>query len=210
MTLQQLHYFVTACRYGNITRAAEYFNVSQPSVSSAIKNLENEFEVCLLRRNQVGFTLTEEGEEFKKLAESLLEHAESVSQVMHAFSKKRQLLRLGMPPMAGAVLFPSIYSDFCKNHPDVDISTQEVGRDALLKALDDNSLDMAFVPHTDGFPSNYTAIPVKEFEMVCCLHKFHRLSDKEIIYPSDLAEEPIVIFSKGFFQAERVYEFFSH
>ena len=47
MTLQQLYYFVEACRYGNISHAANDIGISQPSVSTAIKSLEEEFEVTV-------------------------------------------------------------------------------------------------------------------------------------------------------------------
>ncbi|MBR6789975.1 MAG: LysR family transcriptional regulator [Oscillospiraceae bacterium] len=110
MTLQQLEYFVAACRYGNISRAAEDFDVSQPSISVAIKNLENEFGVQLIRRRQTGFTMTSDGEIMLKMAQSLLAHASGVSSTMQARGHSRNLVRLGMPPMASAILFPTIYS----------------------------------------------------------------------------------------------------
>ncbi len=209
MTLQQLNYFIAACRHGNISRAAEEFGVSQPSVSAAIKNLENEFGLCLIRRRQTGFTLTEEGAELRRLAEALLEHAQNVEQTMRARGKNRPFLRLGVPPMAASVLFPSIYGEFCAQNADITLFTQEMGREDLIKALDSDLLDMAFLPHTEGFSAEYSTIPVTRFETVCCVAKGHPLAERSTVSPLELAKEPLVLFPGSFFQTERILACFA-
>lgn len=209
MTLQQLTYFAAACRHGNISRAAEECGVSQPSVSAAIKNLEQEFGLCLVRRRQTGFTLTEEGAELRRLAETLLEHAATVEETLRARGKNRPFLRLGIPPMAAAVLFPAIYGDFCAQNTELTLFTQELGREDLLKALDGDLLDMAFLPHIEGFSADYIAIPVTRFETVCCVAKDHPLARRAVLSPIDLAEEPLVLFPDSFFQTERILSCFA-
>ena len=64
MKLTQLEYFCVAARYHNITKAAKEFFVTQPSISNAIKALEEEFGVNLFFRNNNKLTLTPEGELF--------------------------------------------------------------------------------------------------------------------------------------------------
>lgn len=204
MTLQQLRYFVRACYYGNISRAAEEFSVSQPSVSSAIKALENEFGVYLIKRRQSGFVLTEEGEELRALAVALLDQADSVENAMHARGNKRQFLRLGVPPMVASALFPRIYCEFTSQCGDVTLYTREMGRDDLLKALDEKLLDMAFLPHTEPFGPEFQTVAVKSFETVCCVSEEHPLAKKKLVTPEDLAEQPLVLFSEGFLQTERI------
>lgn len=208
MTLQQMVYFVSACRHGNISRAAEEFAVSQPTVSTAIKNLENEFGLCLIKRCRAGFVLTPEGEEFRKLAESLIEHADSVEGVMRTRGKNRHSIRLGVPPMVAAILFPKIYTDFCGKHSDIDVFTREMGREELLELLNDNQLDMAFLPHTERFSQEYISVPVMPFEAVCCVGKGHRLANSECITPTDLEGEPLILFQEGFLMTERILKTF--
>ena len=55
MTITQLRYFQKACKLDNITRAAEALHVSQPSVSAAIRELEEEFGFALLERRGRSF-----------------------------------------------------------------------------------------------------------------------------------------------------------
>ena len=61
MNLIQLKYFHAVCQFQTVSEAAEYLYISQPSLSNAIKELENEFGVALFRRHHRGMTLTEEG-----------------------------------------------------------------------------------------------------------------------------------------------------
>ena len=62
MKLLQLKYFLTICEYSNISRAAGKLHVSQPSLTAAMKSLEQEFGITLFHRQSRGLILTEEGE----------------------------------------------------------------------------------------------------------------------------------------------------
>ncbi|MER2143414.1 MAG: LysR family transcriptional regulator, partial [Eubacteriales bacterium] len=64
MTLQQLNYIITISEIGSINRAAEKLYVSQPSLTSAIKELEKELGIVLFNRTARGVTLTAEGVNF--------------------------------------------------------------------------------------------------------------------------------------------------
>ena len=76
MTLVQLKYFQTVCKYNNITRASNELHISQPSLSNAIKDLEKEFGISLFYRFSKGLVLTEEGSLFLEETNHLLEHAD--------------------------------------------------------------------------------------------------------------------------------------
>lgn len=76
MTLQQLKYLVTVAECKNITVAAEKLFISQPSLSAAIHNLENEMGVTAFVRSNKGVSVTREGEELLSFARNLLEQAD--------------------------------------------------------------------------------------------------------------------------------------
>ena len=208
MTLQQLIYFQTACKYQNISKAAEYLHVSQPSVSVAIKNLEEEFKMPLIQRSRSGFVLTGDGEEFLKLTEGLLEHAGRVDRIMKERAGKHALIRLGMPPMAGNILFPRIYGEFCPKHPDIQLVTQEAGRDDLCNMLKNDLLDMAFLPHGREVFPGYEMLKVADYEVVCCVSDKHPLAARKVITPKELEEESLVVFSQGFYHNELIFDKF--
>ena len=107
MKFFQLQYFCAACRYKNITRAAEALHVSQPSVSLAIQALENEFGMALLDRNERGFVLTPDGEYLYREGRALLGQSDAIVETMA--ERKRlgsAVLRFGSTPMAGAPRCP--------------------------------------------------------------------------------------------------------
>lgn len=76
MTLQQLTYLVKVAECGNITAAAEQLYISQPSLSTAISNLEKEMGVTAFNRTKKGVTVTRDGEELLSYARMLLEQAD--------------------------------------------------------------------------------------------------------------------------------------
>ncbi len=209
MTLQQLTYFQAACRYQNISRAAEELHISQPSISAAIKNLEEEFGVRLIIRGRIGFTLTSDGEEMLSLADGLLEHSDRVRSIMSDKGRKNHKIRLGMPPMAGTILFPMIYSDFLREHKDVQLEVGEAGRGELFRQLKDNLLDMAFLPNAEEFAVEYHVMPVINLETVCCVSDRHPLAAGKVVTPDDLKNERLVIFSREFFQNELILRMFT-
>lgn len=76
MTLQQLTYLVKVAECGNITEAAEQLYISQPSLSTAISNLEKEMGITAFNRTKKGVTVTRDGEELLSYARMLLEQAD--------------------------------------------------------------------------------------------------------------------------------------
>ena len=207
MTLQQLKYFQVACKYKNITRATEELHVSQPSVSLSIKNLENEFGVSLVRRGKTGFSLTEAGEELLKLADRLLDHAESVENRMRDIGNCEIHIRLGVPPMVGAVILPNLHARFSVAFPDIRFDIIESGKYSLERLLDDNLIDMAFLPHSEGnLSADYESLPLRKFQTVCCVSKEHPLCALRGITADRLAGERLVLFDESFFSSKRVLD----
>ncbi len=209
MKLLQLQYFCTACKYNNITRAAEELRISQPSISNAIKELENEFSVTLFHRLKKGFSLTREGEVLLHYAEQLLNDAEHISLIMSDMARERNVIRLGTPPMTGISLFPRIYRGFRELYPEVNISTHEFGSNCLLKSLRDGSLDLAIIPTNVIDHENFNSIDLDEVETVFCVPRGHRLAKEKSVALRDLGNEPLILFDKGFIQYDVINAAFS-
>ena len=191
MKLQQLRYFEATCRLGSISRAAESLHVSQPSVSMAIRDLEREFGVSLIARRYQGFSLTEEGAILREMAESLLRHADHVSNRMQALGRQRRPVRLGVPPMIGTALLPALYRQLASRYPDLLLATEELGTKTLIRDLRENVLDVAFVSHHAPLPPEFDAVPVTDMEIVWCALPGHPLAGKERISIPQLEDEPL-------------------
>lgn len=209
MTLTQLRYFQAVCRFHSVTQASDFLHISQPSISSAIRDLEQEFGVVLFLRQYRGMSLTEEGLHFLELADSLLAHADQVRQAMADIGQKRRQFQLGIPPMIGSLLLPQIYYGFLRAHPEASVNIEEAGRKRLLQQLAEGQLDMAFLPHDQPFDSGYRAIPIQRLETVCCVSLLHPLVNRRSVAVEDLAGEPLVLFKNSFFQTESIMQRFA-
>lgn len=209
MNLTQLRYFQTVCQYGTVTQASQILHITQPSISSAIRELEEEFGVILFKRHYRGMTLTPEGEKLLNLAGKLLDEADSLCQMMSDIGKKRHLLRLGVPPMIGSLILPTIFQEFFLEHPDIQIQILESGRQDLLYRIQNDELDLAFLPHSGPLESEYHAAPVVLLETVCCVSKRHRLAGRSSVSVEELAEEKLVLFKDSFFQTAMIMARFS-
>lgn len=145
MKLTQLEYFCVAARYHNITRASKELFVTQPSVSNAIKALEEEFGVNLFYRNNNKLTLTPEGEKFYQNAEELLAHADAVRSELHELRKQITPVRIGIPPMLGTIYLPDMYLSLKEEFPDVDFRLYEYGSIKACELVLVEKLDLAIV-----------------------------------------------------------------
>ncbi|MBO7149821.1 MAG: LysR family transcriptional regulator [Clostridia bacterium] len=209
MNLIQLKYFHAVCQFQTVSEAAEYLYISQPSLSNAIKELENEFGVALFRRHHRGMTLTEEGRVLYEASKDILEKCEQVENVMKDLGSKRKKLRLGIPPMIGSLILPKIYRDFAFNNQDVIIKTVEYGRQELVKKLEEGLLDMVILPHTKSLDSRFSSMQIAKLEIACCTAKQNQEYKDKRVTPSDLKDKPIVLFENSFFQTEEIKKWFA-
>lgn len=209
MNLQHLRYFSLACKYHNISRAAEECHMSQSSISSAIKALEKEFNTTLIMRQRTGFVLTKAGEKFLTLCNGLLTQADTVSSIMSEFNQSHRTIRLGVPPMTGAVILPRLFEYFQEEHPDIKIFISEVGGIELLKRLSDNLLDFVFIPDSQAIDTlKYNSRPFHTYEDVCCISKDNPLSKKDDLCIEDLKDLPMIIFSNSFYHHDNIQKLF--
>ena len=209
MTLDQLRYFSAVCKCGSISRGAETLNISQPSVSNAIANLEKEFGVELFTRHHKRLILTEEGLRLSEMAESLLVQADGIVSTMEQLGKKNKVLRLGVPPMIGSLVLPVIFNHHFCLYPSVQVRIVEDDYSGLKRLLEDNQIDMAFLPHTQPFESQLGSEPLAVLQNVCFVNKDHPLSSRKSIRLKELQNERLVLFKNSFFQTERILGEFS-
>lgn len=209
MNLVQLKYFQAICESKSISRASENLHISQPSLSAAIKELEKEFGFELFSRHHKGVTLTAEGEKLKKLSEGLLSHSDEVIRIMNELKDKRKILRLGVPPMIGSVILKDIYSDFLSTHKEVELEIVEAGRKELSEKLNDNRLDMVFLPHDKPFSEEFSAVRVAQYDIAYCSNCGEDYLNKKSISASDINLRPLVLFKDSFFQTELIKLWFS-
>lgn len=204
MNLIQLRYFQAVCLYGTVTKAAEAMNISQPSISLAIKELEEEFSVSLFHRQYRGMRLSEAGKKLFELSKKLLREAENMTRTMEELGEKRHLLRIGVGPMIGSIILPSLYENYFSLHPELRVEIQESARSISLRHLEEGKLDMLFLAHAGAPDPSYNSLKVMELEVVCAMTKSHELAKKERISIRELKEQNLVLFQDTFYNTELI------
>ena len=183
MTNTQLEAFLTLCRYGNITQAAEHLFITQPALSRLIKSLESELGYTLFNRGkgQRQAVLTEEGQRFRAIAvdmDRLYRQAKS-----HETAKVRTMLRVAATPALYSAFLPDAYIRFRKARPDVDVELDAVHSMEAYRQLVRGQADLALVNSHIVEPS-VVSVPLFSERVVLLCSK--GLYPEGVIHPSQL------------------------
>ena len=200
MKLYQLRYFTAVCRYGYVTRAAEELHVTQPSVSSAIKELEDEFSVNLFHSINNRLSPTKEGLYFLDQATKILELADSTTSMMEELGSRKKQIKIGIPPMIGTFLFPKLFTAFRKKYPNIDLELVEGGSPDSLLAVENDAIDLAVII-TNGIKKPDIHIePLCSTEFMFCVGRDHPLAGRAYVTFEDIKDESLILFKNGYFQ----------
>ena len=205
MKLHQLQYFREVCRQHSITKAAEVLHISQPAVSASIRELEDEFGLMLFNRSRKNLILTKEGSYFLLEVEDLLRKAEQIGEDMNRLKKKSTDIRLGLPPMIGALSVPLLAS-FSKEYPDIQIELTSSSSLSLRRALQEERLDVIIVNGADPDGDNPECIPLRRSEIVYCVNPRHPFAQEKTLPLVKTALEPWVEIKESFHFREQILQ----
>ena len=208
MNLTQLKYFMAVCEYGTVSAAAERLHIAQPSLSIAIKELENEFEIALFNRTHKGMQLTDDGRRFLYMSADIVERAENAERTMKDIGRGKKSLRLGVPPMIGSLVLPLIYTDFVAKSPDIDVEIIECGGEEAAKLMRDGLIDMAFISHSGDLDADMDFFRIGDLEIVCSASVGNSTVKDGTVSPKVLDGVPLVMYTDGFFQSRRIKNWF--
>ena len=206
MELRQLEYFQMASRLKNITRAAKRLRVSQPNITVAIKKLEAELGIQLFDRSQKQLSLTPEGAVFLDRVNTALRCLNDALIEVNDFKQlQKGVIKIGIPPMMGAFLFPKIFSGFQTRHPSLDVLLFEEGSIAIREMLDRDELDFGIVITSDASPS-LNILPMTRSELVVCVPTSSPLANKAAISNDDIANSSLIVMKQGSYLRQIVQE----
>ena len=197
MELRQLEYFQMASRLKNITRAAQRLKVSQPNITVAIKKLEAELGVQLFDRSQKQLTLTPEGSVFLKRIELALRNIdEAILEVNDYKQLQKGTIKIGIPPMMGAYLFPKVFSGFRQLHPNLEVLLFEEGSLSIREKLESDELDFGIIIVPDSTP-NLNVLKMSCNQLMVCVSQKSSLARKNLITPKDIATSDLIMMKEG-------------
>lgn len=207
MTLTELKYLVTLSQELHFGKAAAKCFVSQPTLSVAIKKLEDELGVPLLERAAGSIRVTQVGEQVVAQAEKVLAEANRVQEM--ALAGKDQLngpLRVGAIYTVGPYLFPHLVPEVRRLAPDMPLYIEENYTAVLREKLRRGELDAIFIALPFHEPEVVTQELYDEpFEVL--MPSQHALAKKPSIAISDLTREDVMLLGEGHCMRDQILEF---
>ncbi len=193
-TLRQLEYFVAVGEAGSIALASEKVNVSSPSISAALSQLEREFGLqFFVRKHAHGLSLTQAGRQFMAQAKALLREAEALRRLAGDISGTVQgALSVGCLLTFAQRVVPGLRRGFEQAHPQVQVRQVELDQSELINRLRLAEIDVALTYDLD-IPTDLSFTSLAELPPYAFLPEDHPLADRESVTAEDLVEHPMVL-----------------
>ena len=195
MTIRHLRLFVEVYKTANITKAASNLNMTQPTVTRAIKELEKNYNIQLFDRINGKLLVTDEGKRFYQYAFSVLEAYNQLEQNAPALENTKTI-RIGSTIGLGSTHIPILVSSFMKSHPQISIKTSIYNSHMLQEYLENGELDFALI---EGEVSNDNLFSksFRDDSLMLILPPKSKLASKKKLSLEDIKNEPIILREKG-------------
>ncbi|ABB13760.1 LysR family transcriptional regulator [Carboxydothermus hydrogenoformans] len=204
MEFRQLEYFYAVSKLNSFTRAAEQLHVAQPSITIAINNLEQELKVQLFDRSKRKVVLTDEGKLFLQHVEKILKDVKKAqSELEDLKNYKKGVIKLGIPPMIGAYLFPKIFKGFKNAYPHLELHVREEGSWAMVSLLENGELDLGLIILPEQ-SENLCMLPITKDQIVLCVSENHRFSQEKRISLRQLEDEQFILLKEDSYTRHKI------
>lgn len=198
MEIQDLKSFMEVAVHKSFTKAAEHSYLTQPSLSKAVKKIEEELQVKLFDRSTRHLHLTDAGKIVYQQGQKVLA---TLSELNVLLDELRDIasgqIKIGVPPLIGTLFFPKIAGSFHKQYPNVTLDLVEYGAKLIGKLVEDGEIDLGIVV----LPANedkFNIYPFIQDEFVLYLNENHKLAKKNAVSLNELKDEKFIIFSEEF------------
>lgn len=199
LSLRQLQYFVTLAQLRHFTDTASKLAISQPALSSALRQIETVLGGKLVNRTASAVTLTE-------LGHAILPHAQRVLSVAQlAFDDMQQIVqaggdgtvRIGLVPSVSSLLFPLLPQTLAQAFPRLRIEFHDQTNDALVAQLLKGQIDFGVGALDSAVPEQLSVFPLQEDPFVAVIHSDDPLAASAHLPWKQLVGRELAVFSKG-------------
>ncbi|WP_192988055.1 LysR family transcriptional regulator [Carnobacterium mobile] len=206
MNLQDLIYFNRLAETLNFTTTAEYYHVSQPSISMALKRLEMELDTVLIDRKRIhkNMYLTETGEILLKHADHILQTVEQAKEEIHDL--KNQVVYFGFLPTIGGHFMPQLMPYLTKYSSSMKLIEEE-SSDVMLDLVCKGQVPLAIIgSDCPAFSAeNIEQITLRTEEMALWVSPDNPLAKKDSVTAAELQDELFISLAQGYTH-QRIFE----
>jgi LysR family cyn operon transcriptional activator len=202
--LRHLRYFIAVVDAAGVARAARRLNISQPTLSRQVHDLEADLGLALFNRIGRRLVLTVEGEELLGRGRHLLAEVESLHERAQVLAGgKSGVLRVGAPSQIVERVLPPVLAQHRRRHPAVEVRLVDAGTDRLLTLVQEGALHLAVGVWRDA--EHLERRLLYPLCLVAVMSHRHRLARRPTVSVADLAGEPVFLLERGF-EARRLLD----
>jgi LysR family hydrogen peroxide-inducible transcriptional activator len=197
MTIQQLQYIVAIDTHRHFARAAEACFVTQPTLSSMVKKLEEELGVVLFDRSKSPVVPTAEGEVLVAQARSVLKEVQLLKETADATRGEHAgELRIGMIPTLAPYLLPLFLGDLLRKHPALHVSVEELTTEVITERLVHGQLDVGLLATPLGV-SGLKEEPLFNERFLLYVSPDEGIGKKHYVLPSEIQADRLWLLEEG-------------
>lgn len=199
LSLKQIQYFVILAELRSFTDTANRLAISQPALSSALRQIESVLGGKLVNRNAQSVTLTDKGLAILPYAQRLLNIAQSSFDDMQQIMAQggNGTLRIGLIPSVSTLLFPVVPQLLSTHFPNMRVEFHDLTNDELLEQLEQGSIDFGIGALDNTVSDTFEIYPLQEDPFVVVMRKDDLLAKAQNLPWRQLAKRTIALFSTG-------------
>lgn len=195
-TLHQLKVFETTARHSSFTRAAEELEITQPTVSSQIKQLTKAIGLPLFEQIGKRLYLTDAGQELLQTCQDIFARLDNFEMMVANLKGKKQG-KLKLAAITTTKYFiPRLLGRFCQIHPDIDVALQVINHEQIQQRMLQNDDDLYILSQCPESIA-LSAEPFLDNPLVVVAHQNHPLAGQSQVPISDLSGEPFIMREFG-------------
>lgn len=198
MEFRDIRAFIEVANHLSFTKAAEHSYLSQPSLSKAVKKLEEQLNVELFDRSTRRLVLTDAGKIVYRQGQQALASLNDLPILLEELSDGATgEIKIGIPPLIGTLFFPQIARTFHKQYPNVKLELVEHGAILIEQLVEEGQIDVGLIV----LPVNKSIFNIYSFindEFLLYIHRDHPFAKRTSVELSELKDEQFIIFSKSF------------
>lgn len=201
ISIKQLHYFIAICEnHFNISLTAERLFTSQPGISKQIKQLEDNLDNAIFKRNGKALVgLTDVGEQVLKQARIVLAEYDNLLRITEHPATANESFRIATTSTQSNYVLPTVLPAFHRHYPDLKLHLQDGNMDQLIDIAANQQSDCIILSGVNArlqrqlFP-DMLMIPCYEWHQALICHKQHPLAKQLSVSLKDICSYPIVTY----------------
>jgi len=196
-SLRKMRYFLAVAESGKVTQAAVDLNVSQSSITTGVREIEEQLGVALFQRTAQGMTLTQQGHRFLHQVRNVFQALdEAFDSLQDTSASVTGTLNLAMSYTVAGYFMPPLLARFQRRYPGVNLKLHEVPRPSIQEGLNSGKFDLAIMLTSNIDESaKLKCLPLIHSKRRLWVNSHHPLLKQNSVSLRDIIDQPYIMLT---------------